>query len=99
MQETRVFVVHVLAVGDRALAERFGEVRPPIRGLFGGLEVAGSPWGPVRGAPPACGLPAGRIGPGWPWRAGRGPGRAAGAARPGRSAGRPAWPLPDGGGA
>jgi 3-hydroxy-9,10-secoandrosta-1,3,5(10)-triene-9,17-dione monooxygenase reductase component len=47
MQETRRFVVHVLGVGDQALAERFSEVRPPIRGPFEGLEVAESPWGPV----------------------------------------------------
>ena len=49
MQETGAFVVHVLAVGDRALAERFSEVRPPIRGPFERLEVAESPWGPVLG--------------------------------------------------
>ena len=48
-QETGAFVVHVLAVGDRALAERFSEVRPPIRGPFERLEVAESPWGPVLG--------------------------------------------------
>jgi 3-hydroxy-9,10-secoandrosta-1,3,5(10)-triene-9,17-dione monooxygenase reductase component len=48
-QQTRVFIVHVLAVADRALAERFSEVRPPIRGPFERLEVAGSPWGPVLG--------------------------------------------------
>ncbi|HVG64817.1 MAG TPA: flavin reductase family protein [Actinomycetota bacterium] len=47
VQDTRAFVVHVLAVGDRALAERFSEVRPPIRGPFERLEVAESPWGPV----------------------------------------------------
>jgi 3-hydroxy-9,10-secoandrosta-1,3,5(10)-triene-9,17-dione monooxygenase reductase component len=47
MQEARAFVVHVLGVGDRALAERFSEVRPPIRGPFERLEVAASPWGPV----------------------------------------------------
>ena len=46
-QESGAFVVHVLAVGDRALAERFSEVRPPIRGPFERLEVAESPWGPV----------------------------------------------------
>ena len=46
-QETHGFVVHVLAAGDRALAERFSEVRPPIRGPFERLEVAESPWGPV----------------------------------------------------
>jgi 3-hydroxy-9,10-secoandrosta-1,3,5(10)-triene-9,17-dione monooxygenase reductase component len=48
-QETGAFVVQVLGVGDRALAERFSEVRPPIRGPFEGLEVAASPWGPVLG--------------------------------------------------
>jgi 3-hydroxy-9,10-secoandrosta-1,3,5(10)-triene-9,17-dione monooxygenase reductase component len=49
VQETGAFVVHVLAVGDRALAERFSEVRPPIRGPFERLQVAESPWGPVLG--------------------------------------------------
>jgi len=49
MQETGAFVVQVLAVGDRALAERFSEVRPPIRGPFERLQVAESPWGPVLG--------------------------------------------------
>jgi 3-hydroxy-9,10-secoandrosta-1,3,5(10)-triene-9,17-dione monooxygenase reductase component len=48
-RETGAFVVHVLGVGDRALAERFSEVRPPIRGPFEGLEVAESPWGPLLG--------------------------------------------------
>jgi 3-hydroxy-9,10-secoandrosta-1,3,5(10)-triene-9,17-dione monooxygenase reductase component len=48
-QAAGAFVVHVLAAGERALAERFAEVRPPIRGAFDGLEVAGSPWGPVLG--------------------------------------------------
>jgi 3-hydroxy-9,10-secoandrosta-1,3,5(10)-triene-9,17-dione monooxygenase reductase component len=47
MQETRTFVVHVLAVGNRSLAERFSEIRPPIRGSFDGLQVAASPWGPI----------------------------------------------------
>ena len=48
-REAGAFVVHVLAAGDRALAERFAEVRPPVRGAFDGLEAAGSPWGPVLG--------------------------------------------------
>ena len=48
-QQTGAFVVHVLAAADRALAERFSEVRPPIRGPFEGLAVAASPWGPVLG--------------------------------------------------
>jgi 3-hydroxy-9,10-secoandrosta-1,3,5(10)-triene-9,17-dione monooxygenase reductase component len=49
MRETGSFVVHVLAAGDRHLAERFAEIRPPIRGPFERLEVAESPWGPVLG--------------------------------------------------
>jgi 3-hydroxy-9,10-secoandrosta-1,3,5(10)-triene-9,17-dione monooxygenase reductase component len=49
MQEAGAFVVHLLGVGDRALAERFSEVRPPIRGAFAGLEVTGTRWGPVLG--------------------------------------------------
>jgi flavin reductase (DIM6/NTAB) family NADH-FMN oxidoreductase RutF len=49
MQKTRAFVVHVLAVGYRAPAERFSEVRPPIHSPFERLEVAESLWGPVLG--------------------------------------------------
>jgi 3-hydroxy-9,10-secoandrosta-1,3,5(10)-triene-9,17-dione monooxygenase reductase component len=45
--EAGAFLVHVLAAGDRALAERFAEIRPPIRGTFTGLEVAASRWGPL----------------------------------------------------
>jgi 3-hydroxy-9,10-secoandrosta-1,3,5(10)-triene-9,17-dione monooxygenase reductase component len=48
-RQAGAFVVHVLAAGDRALAERFAEVRPPVRGAFAGLEVTGSPWGPLLG--------------------------------------------------
>jgi 3-hydroxy-9,10-secoandrosta-1,3,5(10)-triene-9,17-dione monooxygenase reductase component len=48
-QQTGAFVVQVLGVGDRVLAERFSQVRPPIRGPFDGLQVAESPWGPVLG--------------------------------------------------
>ena len=47
MQETGAFVVHVLAAGDQALAERFSEIRPPVRGQFDHLEVAESSWGPL----------------------------------------------------
>jgi 3-hydroxy-9,10-secoandrosta-1,3,5(10)-triene-9,17-dione monooxygenase reductase component len=49
MRRSGAFVVHVLAEGDRSLAERFAEIRPPIRGMFEGLEVEASPWGPVLG--------------------------------------------------
>lgn len=47
MREAGTFVVHVMAVADRQLAERFSEIRPPIRGQFDGLDVSESPWGPV----------------------------------------------------
>jgi 3-hydroxy-9,10-secoandrosta-1,3,5(10)-triene-9,17-dione monooxygenase reductase component len=49
MRETDAFVVHIPTESDRALAERFGEIRPPIRDPFDGLEVTQSPWGPVLG--------------------------------------------------
>jgi 3-hydroxy-9,10-secoandrosta-1,3,5(10)-triene-9,17-dione monooxygenase reductase component len=49
VQQTRAFVVHALATADRALAERFSEIRPPIRGQFDRLEVVESSWGPVLG--------------------------------------------------
>jgi 3-hydroxy-9,10-secoandrosta-1,3,5(10)-triene-9,17-dione monooxygenase reductase component len=48
-RQAGAFVVHVLAEGDVALAERFAEIRPPIRGMFEDLDVAASPWGPVLG--------------------------------------------------
>jgi len=49
LQEAGAFVVHLLALGDRPLAERFAENRPPVRGAFEGLAVTPSPWGPVLG--------------------------------------------------
>jgi flavin reductase (DIM6/NTAB) family NADH-FMN oxidoreductase RutF len=49
MRETDTFVVHIPTESDRALAERFGEIRPPIRDPFDGLEVTQLPWGPVLG--------------------------------------------------
>jgi 3-hydroxy-9,10-secoandrosta-1,3,5(10)-triene-9,17-dione monooxygenase reductase component len=49
MREAGAFVVHVLAEEDRSLADRFAEIRPPIRGMFDGLEVEASRWGPVLG--------------------------------------------------
>jgi 3-hydroxy-9,10-secoandrosta-1,3,5(10)-triene-9,17-dione monooxygenase reductase component len=49
VQASGAFVVHVRTAADRALAERFSEVRPPIRAPFERLQVAESPWGPVLG--------------------------------------------------
>jgi hypothetical protein len=56
--EPRVLVVQVLAAGDQALAERCSKVRPPIRGSFERLAVAGSPWSGAGGSRPgaACRL-------------------------------------------
>jgi 3-hydroxy-9,10-secoandrosta-1,3,5(10)-triene-9,17-dione monooxygenase reductase component len=47
MADSGAFVVHVLGAADRALAERFAERRPPVRPQFEGIEVVGSPWGPI----------------------------------------------------
>lgn len=41
------FVVHVLRASQRALSERFALRRPALGGLFAGLEVTPSRWGPV----------------------------------------------------
>jgi 3-hydroxy-9,10-secoandrosta-1,3,5(10)-triene-9,17-dione monooxygenase reductase component len=49
IEGTGAYVVQALAVADRGLAERFAEVRPPIRGMFDGLEATASAWGPVLG--------------------------------------------------
>jgi hypothetical protein len=60
MRETGTFVVHVLAAGDRHLAERFSEIRPPIRG-----PVRASGRGRVALGPSARGEPS--TGRGVPW--------------------------------
>jgi 3-hydroxy-9,10-secoandrosta-1,3,5(10)-triene-9,17-dione monooxygenase reductase component len=46
IHDTRAFVVHVLEEPHRALAERFAGLRPSPGGLFTGLEVKDSEWGP-----------------------------------------------------
>lgn len=53
LRETEAFVVHVLERKDRALAERFALRHPSPGGLFRGLGVAGSRWGPVLTALPS----------------------------------------------
>lgn len=52
VQASGAFVVHVLADGDRALADRFAGIRPSPGGPFAGLEVADGPHGPVIAALP-----------------------------------------------
>jgi hypothetical protein len=66
MQEIGTFVVHVLAAGDQALAERFSEIRPSIVWRWPTRHGSGA-----RREPPASGVPPGRVGAGWLCRAGR----------------------------
>jgi flavin reductase (DIM6/NTAB) family NADH-FMN oxidoreductase RutF len=47
LRDTGTFTVHVLERGHRALADRFAGRVPIVGGLFAGLDVAGSPYGPV----------------------------------------------------
>jgi 3-hydroxy-9,10-secoandrosta-1,3,5(10)-triene-9,17-dione monooxygenase reductase component len=47
MGETGTVVVHVLERRHRRLAERFAGAVPSPGGVFAGLAVAPSPWGPV----------------------------------------------------
>ncbi len=47
LRETEAFVVHVLESKDRPLAERFALRHPSPGGLFKGLRVVDSKWGPV----------------------------------------------------
>ncbi|MFN2557653.1 MAG: flavin reductase family protein [Nitriliruptorales bacterium] len=47
MHESGAFVVHVLDHSQRALSERFALRTPAPGGLFSGLEVSESSWGPV----------------------------------------------------
>jgi 3-hydroxy-9,10-secoandrosta-1,3,5(10)-triene-9,17-dione monooxygenase reductase component len=45
--ETEAFVIHILREGDASLAEIFAGLRPNPGGLFAGLDVDPSEWGPV----------------------------------------------------
>jgi flavin reductase (DIM6/NTAB) family NADH-FMN oxidoreductase RutF len=46
MEESGAFVLHVLRGGDRQLSDRFAGLRPSPGGLFAGLGVEDTPWGP-----------------------------------------------------
>jgi 3-hydroxy-9,10-secoandrosta-1,3,5(10)-triene-9,17-dione monooxygenase reductase component len=46
LHATRAFVVHVLERRHRVLAERFAGTRPSPGGLFHGVDVEDSSWGP-----------------------------------------------------
>ena len=47
MEETGRFVVHVCESRHRVLADVFAGLRPSPGGLFSGVPVEASPWGPV----------------------------------------------------
>lgn len=47
IEATGTFVVHVLAEGDRHLADRFSGARPGLGGPFSDLEVEQTAYGPV----------------------------------------------------
>lgn len=50
--DTGAFVVHVLGRAERALAERFAGLTPSPGGVFEGLDVEHTEWGPVLRALP-----------------------------------------------
>lgn len=49
VKETSRFVVHVGEQRHRQLADRFAEIAPSPGGLFSGLEVTSTEWGPLIG--------------------------------------------------
>jgi flavin reductase (DIM6/NTAB) family NADH-FMN oxidoreductase RutF len=46
VNETKRFVVHVGRQDHRSLADRFAEISPSPGGLFKGLEIESTEWGP-----------------------------------------------------
>jgi 3-hydroxy-9,10-secoandrosta-1,3,5(10)-triene-9,17-dione monooxygenase reductase component len=50
--ESGAFVVHILGRRDRIAAETFAGLRPSPGGLFAGMDVADTEWGPVLAAFP-----------------------------------------------
>ena len=47
IESSGAFVVHIAGHEDRVLADRFAGLRPSPGGIFTGLNVEGSEWGPV----------------------------------------------------
>ena len=47
IEESRSWVVHILGREDRELSDRFAGLRPSPGGLFAGLVVEDTPWGPA----------------------------------------------------
>ena len=52
IQSSGAFVVHILEWRDRVLAETFAGLRPSPGGMFAGLAVEESEWGPVLAGSP-----------------------------------------------
>ncbi|MDH3261668.1 MAG: flavin reductase family protein [Acidimicrobiia bacterium] len=47
IQQSGAWVLHVLGADDRQLSDRFAGLRPSPGGLFAGLDVEDTPWGPT----------------------------------------------------
>jgi flavin reductase (DIM6/NTAB) family NADH-FMN oxidoreductase RutF len=47
VEHTAKFVVHVASAGHRQLSDRFAELAPSPGGVFAGLEVTETEWGPL----------------------------------------------------
>ena len=47
IEQSGSWVLHVLDSGDRELSDRFAGLRPSPGGMFVGLEVEDTPWGPA----------------------------------------------------
>lgn len=47
IEQSSAWVLHVLGADDRELSDRFAGLRPSPGGLFVGLEVEDTPWGPT----------------------------------------------------
>ncbi|HKZ30182.1 MAG TPA: flavin reductase family protein [Acidimicrobiia bacterium] len=47
IEQSGAWVLHLLGEGDRQLSDRFAGLRPSPGGMFAGLEVEDTPWGPT----------------------------------------------------
>jgi flavin reductase (DIM6/NTAB) family NADH-FMN oxidoreductase RutF len=47
IEQSGAWVLHTLGAGDRELSDRFAGLRPSPGGLFTGLDVEDTPWGPA----------------------------------------------------
>lgn len=47
IEQSGAFVLHILGVNDRPLSDRFAGLRPSPGGVFAGLDVEDTPWGPA----------------------------------------------------